>query len=500
MSASSAATPAANSSASMADKLAQQSSASEAMKSISSSIASASAALSSESKIAAGNLALPSFMKDLGIALAVGSGVLIGASFVFKKKGLIASQKKYNTQAGESMQYLKSPMWWTGMIMMILGEILNLIAYAVTSAVLVTPLGALSVVISAILSSIFLKEKLTLFGKIGCFLCIVGSTVIALNGPEQHAAGEIQQFQKMFVSVGFLVWGGICIAASLGLIFFVAPRYGKKYMLVYISVCSLIGGLSVSTISGVGSAIVLSIQGVNQFKHWFLYFLIGFVIITLLTEIVYLNKALELFNTAMVTPTYYVLFTFATLVTSIILFQGLDASAVQIVTIVLGFLTICAGITLLQLSKIDPEELVDKESYGLDRSSTFLIRASRSHIAHEKGHASGVEDPGIDTVRGGLGVIGSIMRARSSRRIHASADEYQEMSDEHGSRMQNSMHGLNTMNKRDLERYELHDRPMPNSPSMQHNQTLPAIHLQMPAKRDTAISFASGSEDPHGHH
>lgn len=86
-------------------------------------------------------------MKYLGIGLAVGSGVLIGASFVFKKKGLLAAQKKYQTQAGESYAYLKSPMWWTGMIMMILGEVLNLIAYAVTSAVLVTPLGALAVVV-----------------------------------------------------------------------------------------------------------------------------------------------------------------------------------------------------------------------------------------------------------------------------------------------------------------------------------------------------------------
>lgn len=86
-------------------------------------------------------------MKGLGIGLAVGSGVLIGASFVFKKKGLLAAQRKYQVQAGESYAYLKSPMWWTGMTMMILGEVLNLIAYAVTSAVLVTPLGALSVVV-----------------------------------------------------------------------------------------------------------------------------------------------------------------------------------------------------------------------------------------------------------------------------------------------------------------------------------------------------------------
>ena len=36
-----------------------------------------------------------------------------------------------------------------------------------------TPLGALSVVISAVLSSIFLDEKLTFFGWLGCALCIV---------------------------------------------------------------------------------------------------------------------------------------------------------------------------------------------------------------------------------------------------------------------------------------------------------------------------------------
>jgi uncharacterized membrane protein len=38
-------------------------------------------------------------------------------------------------------------------------------------------MGALSVVICAILSSIFLKEKLSLFGWLGCGLCIVSSSL-----------------------------------------------------------------------------------------------------------------------------------------------------------------------------------------------------------------------------------------------------------------------------------------------------------------------------------
>lgn len=75
------------------------------------------------------------------------------------------------------------------------------------SAVLVTPLGALSVVVCAILSSIFLKEKLSLFGKLGAGLSLLGSMSIAINAPSTHAAGNIREFQKLFLGVGFLVWG-----------------------------------------------------------------------------------------------------------------------------------------------------------------------------------------------------------------------------------------------------------------------------------------------------
>ncbi|KAG6822666.1 hypothetical protein H0H93_005107, partial [Arthromyces matolae] len=87
-----------------------------------------------------------------------------------------------------------------------------------------TPLGALSVVICAILSSIFLKEKLTFFGWLGCGLCIIGSVIIALNGPSEQTVGEIREFQKLFLAPGFLVWGSILIATSLVIVIFFAPK------------------------------------------------------------------------------------------------------------------------------------------------------------------------------------------------------------------------------------------------------------------------------------
>lgn len=43
-----------------------------------------------------------------------------------------------------------------------------------------------------------------------------------------------------------------------------AFRYGKKNMLWYIGVCSMIGGISVSVTTGLGAAIVTTAMGDNQ--------------------------------------------------------------------------------------------------------------------------------------------------------------------------------------------------------------------------------------------
>lgn len=49
---------------------------------------------------------------------------------------------------------------------MAIGELANFAAYAFAPASLVTPLGALSVIVSAVLSSKYLKENINLLGKV----------------------------------------------------------------------------------------------------------------------------------------------------------------------------------------------------------------------------------------------------------------------------------------------------------------------------------------------
>lgn len=231
----------------------------------------------------------PPVFKAVGISLAIASGVFIGVSFVLKKIGLLKANEKYSEEAGEGYGYLKNAYWWGGMILMIIGEVCNFAAYMFVDAILVTPLGALSVVVTTILSAIFLKERLSLVGKVGCFLCIVGSVIIALNGPEESAAATIQDMQHFVIAPGFLSYAGVIILGCIFIALWAGPRYGKKSMMVYLSICSLIGGLSVVATQGLGAAIITQIGGKPQFNQWFTYVLLVFVIGTLVTEIIYLN-------------------------------------------------------------------------------------------------------------------------------------------------------------------------------------------------------------------
>lgn len=295
------------------------------------------------------------------------------------------------------------------MTLMIIGEICNFIAYAFTEAILVTPLGALAVVVSAIGSSIFLKERLSFVGKVGCFLCILGAVTIVLNAPEHQATTTIQEMQKYAISKVFLPYAGIILLIAAFMAFWVGPRYGSRHMLVYITICSIVGGISVVCLQGFGAAFVSAIGGTpNQWNQWFLWVLLVFVIFTLLVEINYLNKALNLFNTSVVTPTYFTFFTSMTLISSAVLFQGLNGTGTQIATIVMGFLTIVAGVVLLQVSLAAQNKPDSQVLKGELNDMPELLTAPVDDDSL---------DPGAASIRGAL----SIRRLATRKASQASA-------------------------------------------------------------------------------
>lgn len=86
----------------------------------------------------------------------------------------------------------------------IIGEIANFAAYAFAPAILVTPLGALSVLIGAVLGSYFLKEVLGTLGKLGCAICLIGSVIIVLHAPPDKEIATIDEILHYAIQPGKL--------------------------------------------------------------------------------------------------------------------------------------------------------------------------------------------------------------------------------------------------------------------------------------------------------
>ena len=96
------------------------------------------------------NVPVAQYTRDfyIGLALAVSSSAFIGTSFIVKKKGLLRVSRTSSSRAGSGgYAYLREWLWWAGLITMAIGEAANFAAYGFAPAILVTPLGALSVIV-----------------------------------------------------------------------------------------------------------------------------------------------------------------------------------------------------------------------------------------------------------------------------------------------------------------------------------------------------------------
>ncbi|XP_058087674.1 probable magnesium transporter NIPA4 [Magnolia sinica] len=287
-----------------------------------------------------------------GLVLALSSSIFIGASFIVKKKGLKKAGASGIRAGVGGYSYLYEPLWWAGMITMIVGEVANFAAYAFAPAILVTPLGALSIIISAALAHVILREKLHVFGILGCILCVVGSTTIVLHAPQEREIESVKEVWDLATEPAFLLYAATVIAAVFILIFHFIPQYGQTHTMVYIGVCSLVGSLSVMSVKALGIALKLTFSGMNQLIYPQTWAFTIVVVLCVVTQMNYLNKALDTFNTAVVSPIYYVMFTSFTILASVIMFKDWDRqNPSQIVTEMCGFVTILSGTFLLHKTK-----------------------------------------------------------------------------------------------------------------------------------------------------
>jgi hypothetical protein len=167
---------------------------------------------------------------------------------------------------------------------------------------------------------------------------------------------------------GFMLYCFTVTVFSVLMIFAVAPRYGRTNPVIYISICSLVGSVSVMSIKGFGVAVKLTFAGNNQFTHPSTYVFGIVTAMCIVVQMNYFNKALDTFSTNVyvlrpvsnpaadllhsVNPMYYVGFSSATIVASLILFQGFNTTdGTNTLSLLCGFIVTFLGVHLLNISR-----------------------------------------------------------------------------------------------------------------------------------------------------
>jgi magnesium transporter len=158
-----------------------------------------------------------------------------------------------------------------------------------------------------------------------------------------------------------------------------APRYGSKHVHVHILICSLLGAFTVTACKGLSVGLKEIFTRTHTYSMWLTSTCFIVIIVCILIQMVYLNRALDVFATPIVTTVYYVLFTTCVLVTSGILFREWSQLAlVDIAGCLVGFTITTCGLILINYVKTNVP-LTSPQSINNDSTSIDVVLTSNKN-------------------------------------------------------------------------------------------------------------------------
>lgn len=131
------------------------------------------------------------------------------------------------------------------------------------------------------------------------------------------------------------------------------PRFGNTNIAVYLLMCSAIGSLTVVFCKAVALGVKETISGGNNNVSHFMFWLLLFMsVVCIMIQMNYLNKSLDIFNTSVVTPVYYVMFTVLVIIASGLLFREWEhMKGNDILGCICGFTIVIVAVFMLNAFK-----------------------------------------------------------------------------------------------------------------------------------------------------
>ncbi|OCL10354.1 DUF803-domain-containing protein [Glonium stellatum] len=217
--------------------------------------------------------------------------------------------------------YLHSPYWWSGIIMMTVGEAGNFLAYGFAPASIVSPLGVVALISNCIIAPFVLKERFRKRDGVGVFISVAGAVTVVLSASDNNPKLGPKEIWKLIGTWEFETYLGITIAVIIGLMA-ASSKYGRKSIFIDLGLVGLFGGYTALSTKGVASLLSYTLWRALTFPVTYL--LVAVLIFTAVMQIKYINRALQRFDATQVIPTQFVLFTLSVILGSAVLYRDFE--------------------------------------------------------------------------------------------------------------------------------------------------------------------------------
>ena len=185
-----------------------------------------------------------------GVAFAFFGNLGIAASLCVQKKA-----HNIIIENGDKIRFFQSPMWWAGMVVNIIGEVGNLLAYGFAPASVVAPVGAVGVVGNCFFAWYFLHELFGFRGIVGSGIVMGGVILVVLGAPEEpHLEMDVNRFYDFVVKPIPIAY--FCVACVSGIVIYTFSRkHGRASVHFYTLLAADIGSFTVIAAKAVSTFI-----------------------------------------------------------------------------------------------------------------------------------------------------------------------------------------------------------------------------------------------------
>ena len=147
---------------------------------------------------------------------------------------------KNTGSAAISKSYLRSPYWWAGMVLMLVGESGNFLAYGFAPASIVSPLGVVALVSNCIIAPCLLKERFRQRDFWGVVVAIGGACTVVLSANTSEADLGPKDLWSAITRWEFELYLGIT-TIMIVVLMWMSSKYGERLIAIDLGLVGLFG-------------------------------------------------------------------------------------------------------------------------------------------------------------------------------------------------------------------------------------------------------------------